>query len=111
MAAAFRRDIAVVEIEIADHHAVREHREVVSSLEAAAEDGRALHRADIAGELERDLARAGLIAADGAADGVDDGALDGAYDLRGEVLITQFDRIVGQRLGDRALVAGARARA
>src|SRR5947207_12151709 len=106
MAAAFRRDVAVVEIEIADHHAVGEHREVVSSLEAVAEDGRALRRADIAGELEGDLARAGLIAADGTADGVDDGALDRAHDLRGEVLVAQLDRIVGQSLRDGALPAG-----
>ncbi len=109
MAAAHGRDVAVVEIEIADHDAVREHCEVVAGLEAAAEYGRALCCADIAGELEGDLARAGLIAADGAADGVEDGALDRAHDLGRQVLITQLERIVGKRLRDGSLIAGSRA--
>src|SRR5262245_31501377 len=106
MAAAFRRDIAVVEIEEADHDAVREHREIMTGLDAAAHDGRAGRRAHVAGELDGDLARRRLVAADRAADGVDDGALDSADHVPRQVLVAQLHRIVGERLRDRALIAG-----
>ena len=106
VAAAHRRDVPVIEIEIADHDAIGEHRELVARLDAAAEDGRSRCRAHTGGQLDGNPARAGLVAADRAADRIQDGALYGAHHIRRQILIAEPHGIVRERLRDRATAVG-----
>src|SRR6266446_6370290 len=98
MTAALRRDVTVVEIEIADHDAVGEHRKIVTCLDAAAKDGRCRCGAHAAREPAGDPARFGVVAADRAADRVENGALHRAYDVPRQVLVAELDGVVGERL-------------
>ena len=93
-------DKGVVEIEIADHHAIGEDREIGAGLGAADQHGRGLLCRDLARELDRDLARTRIIAAIGAADGVEDGAFCQPHDVFGKVLVFEVGRIAGERLGE-----------
>ena len=100
------RDESVVEIEIAEHGAVGEGGEIGAGLGAADQHGRRLFCADVAGKLDRDPARTGAIAAEGAADGVENGAFDDAHDIVGDVLVFQTGSIAGERLGEHGLRCG-----
>ena len=92
-------DEGVVEIQIADHHAVGEDREIGARLDAAEQDCRALLCADVARELDRDLAWSRRVAAERAADRIENGALCDPYDVFREILVPQIGRIAGKRLG------------
>src|SRR5258708_29985628 len=102
MTTAFGRDVAVVEIQIPDHDAIGEHRKVVTCLDAAAKDRRGRCRAHAAREPAGDPARFGVVSADRATDRVENGALHRAYDVPRQVLVTELDGEVGDRLSDRA---------
>jgi hypothetical protein len=79
--------------------------EVGARLDAADQDGRGLSGADVAGELDRDLAWSRIAAAIGAADRVEDGALGEPHHIIGEILIFQVRRIAGKPLRERRLAA------
>ena len=98
--AAAEAQIAVVEIEIADHHAVGEHGEIGARLDAAAHHGGAALRGDARREPVRDLARLCAEAAEPATDRIDQEALGLAHDVRRDVLVAQARRVAGERLGD-----------
>ena len=98
-------DEGVVEIQVSDHHAVGENRQIGTRPGAAEQDGRALLGADVARELDRDLAGSGGVAAAGAAEGVENGAFDQSDDVFRKILVPQGGRIAGQRLGERNLAA------
>src|SRR5258708_27701238 len=102
MTSALGRDVAVVEIEIADHAAVGEHRKIVTCLVAAAKAGRCRCRAHAAREPAGDPARFGVVAADRATHCVENGALHRAYDVPWQVLVAELDGEVGERRCDRA---------
>src|SRR5258707_13014366 len=95
MTTALRRDVAVVEIEIADHDAVGEHSKIVTRLDAAAKDGRCRCRAHAAREPAGDPARFGVVSADRAPHRVENGALHRAYDVPRQVLVTDLECEVG----------------
>src|SRR5258708_20608253 len=102
MTTALRRDVAVVEIQIADHDAIGEHGKIVTCLDAAAKDRRGRCGAHAAREPAGDPARFGVVAADRATDRVENGALHRAYDVPRQVLVAELDGEVGAGLCDRA---------
>src|SRR6266849_439780 len=98
MTTALRGDVAVVEIQIADHDAIGEHRQIVTCLDAAAKHRRCRCRAHAAGEPAGDPARFGPISADRATDRVENGTLHRAYDVPRQVLVAELDGEVSERL-------------
>src|SRR5439155_25310345 len=98
------RDIAVVEIEITDHHPIGEYGEIRAGLDTAAQYGRAVFRRYVRGELDCNLRRLRLVSADCASQCIDDDAFRAAHDFRRQILIFEIDRIVGERLADGNLI-------
>src|SRR3954449_120645 len=62
--AAPERDIAIVEIEITDHHPIGEYGEIRAGLDTAAQYGRTVFRRYVRGELDCNLRRLRLVSAD-----------------------------------------------
>jgi hypothetical protein len=93
-------DEGIVEIEIADHHAIGEDREIGAGLDAADQDGRWLSGADVARKLGRDPAWACRVAAIGAADRVEEGALGEPHNIVGQVLVFQMACVTRERFGE-----------
>src|SRR5215468_2656696 len=102
MPPSLRRDVAVVEIQIADHDAVGEHSKVVTCLVAAAKDRRCGCRAHVAGEVAGDPARLGLVSADRAADCIENGTLHRAYYIAREIFVAKPDGEIRERLCDQS---------
>src|SRR6516165_8166059 len=94
-------DKSVVEIEIADHHAIGEHREIRARFDAADQDCRGLFCTDAACELECNLAWRRGITTERASDSVQDGTLGESDDVFGKILVSQPGRIAGEPLRER----------
>src|SRR5262249_8346123 len=90
--------ICIIEIQIADHHAVCEGRQFWARLDAAEQDCPRLLEVDSAGDLHRLVARSRRVTAERAADGIEDGTLGNPYHLLWEVLISEARRIAGKFL-------------
>src|SRR6476659_899006 len=102
--AAAGADEAVVEVEIADHHAIRENSEIHARLDSAAHHACRWRRAHLACELHRDTTRATVVAADRAADRIEDDALRRVRDFFRQIFIAKIDRVARQFLGDGAFL-------
>src|SRR5882724_6598084 len=98
-------DKGVVEIEIADHHAIGEHSEIGARLDVADKHRRGLFRADVTRKLDRDFAWRRVIAAKSATDGVKYGAPGEPNDIFGKVFVSEVRSIAGQRLGQNLVAA------
>ena len=96
----FQRGIAVVEIQIADHHAVGEGCQVGAAGLAAADDGNRAAAGHFAGQLPRNLARLGSVAADGAADAVNNHPFEQMDSIGRQVAVVQAGRVAGDIFGD-----------
>ena len=81
--------VAVVEIQVANHHAVGEGGQVQTALLAAAQHGDRVGAGNDPGHLPRHPGRLAVIAAQSAADGVDDEALGEVNRLGWQVLVAE----------------------
>src|SRR5262249_21950900 len=97
--------VCVIEIQIADHHAVGEHRQFPARLDSAEQDCPKLLLIDIARELHRHLSPSRRGTTQRAPEGIEDGALCNPYALLWEVLISEARRIAGKFLSQGNLLA------
>src|SRR5262249_12100029 len=95
----------IVEIEVTDHYAVGENRQIGARFDAAAQDRRAWLCSDVASQLDRNFTRSRSVAAERAAGRVEDRAFGYAHDLLSQVLVFQVDRIASKRVGQGNLTA------
>src|SRR5262245_48757124 len=99
--------VCVVEIQISDHHAVGEHRQVRTCLDAAEQNRCALPDGDVARQLHRNFARSSGVTAKRATKSVDQRALGQPYDVFGDILVLEPHRIAGKILAQRRLIAAS----
>ena len=98
--------IAVVEIQIADHHPVGEGRQIGAAGQPAADDGNRTPADHLAGQIPRHLGRLRRIAPDGAADAVNNHPLQQMNRIPRQIPVVQVGRIAGHIPGDCAAHPG-----